>query len=463
MNCCRPSILNLFVIVILALATLATATACSSIVDEPTEPATEARSSLGGDGEPGRTDEPAEPATEARSLFGRDGEPGRTDEPAEPATEARSLFGRGGGFGRTFVDLLELIPDSPDTRASVELNNYELAQEVLEIPAENLNDHDELVTWYSGTQSDSPTPGLLYGPWLSGYNEYGSNNPSIEYLGFRLRDVTQSAIAALRPARLEIMLGEFDPDDVDRRIQSCSECPVSNAASLFIERHGGITFYGWGGDYQMDLGIRFNPPAFDQLGQGGRIAVMPNLGFRTVETPGMRDLIDARQGDARTLAEVDEFRRIAQSLDRAGAYSAFITDDVGHLDFDAFIDGQIALNAASSEEAQRIRAAYDDATLLRPYSAFGVGAGVEGGQQFMVLVLAHDDAESASRNEELLESQLRTGLSVVTPTTWAEVFDIVDIDSRVTGNILTVKVTGFFGSTNWIKWYYNDDTLLLYE
>ena len=257
MNSCRPTILNLFVIVILALATLATVTACSSIVDEPERPSRRDREQ--------RETQPDRSTTTFTVDAGAAAEARAPVEPTEPATERRSLFGRGGGFGRTFVDLLELIPDSPDTRASVELNNYELAQEVLEIPAENLNDHDELVTWYSGTQSDSPTPGLLYGPWLSGYNEYGSNNPSIEYLGFRLRDVTQSAIAALRPARLEIMLGEFDPDDVDRRIQSCSECPVSNAASLFIERHGGITFYGWGGDYQMDLGIRFNPPAFDQL------------------------------------------------------------------------------------------------------------------------------------------------------------------------------------------------------
>ena len=273
-------------------------------------------------------------------------------------------------------------------------------------------------------------------------------------------DVTQSVIAGLHPARLEIIVGQFDPDDVDRRIQSCSECPAAET-----ERHGGVTFYSWGEDFETSLISRFNPPAFDQVGRGGRIAVMPNLVFRTVETPGMRDLIDARQRATSTLSEVDEFRRIAQSLDRAGAYSAFITDDVGPLDFNAWIDGQIALSgyAASSKEAQRVRDAFGRVTLLRPYAAFGVGAGMEGGEKFMVLVLAHDDGESASRNEELLESQLRTGLSVVTPTTWAEVFDIVDIDSRVTGNILTVKVTGFFGSTNWIKWYYNDDTLLLYE
>ena len=179
----------------------------------------------------------------------------------------------------------------------------------------------------------------------------------------------------------------------------------------------------------------------------------------------MRALIDARQGAARSLAEVDEFRSIAQSLDRAGAYSAIITDDVGLLDFDARIEAEISAlgYAASSEEAQRIRAAYGDATLLRPYSAFGVGAGMEGGEQFMVLVLAHDDAESASRNEELLESQLRIGLSVFTGTTWAEIFNIDDIDSRVTGNMLTAKVTGFFGSTRWIDWHYVNDGFLLYE
>ena len=454
MNCCRPSILNLFVIVILALATLATVSACSSIVGEPEEPSRRDREQ--------RETQPDRSTTTFTVDAGAAAEARAPVEPTEPATERRSLFGRGGGSGRTFVDLLELIPDTPDTRASVELNNYEIAQEVIEIPAEDMNDQDYFRVYFAGLidQGDSPPPGLLIGPWLSGFTEFGSHNASNEFFGFRLWDVTQSVIAGLHPARLEIIVGEFDPNDVDRRIQACSDCPAAE-----IERHSDVTFYSWGEDLESNLRSRLNPPAFDQLGRGGRIAVMPHLVYRTVETSGMRDLIDARQGAARTLAEVKEFRRIAQSLDRAGAYSAFITDDVGHLDFDAFIDGQIALSgsAASSEEAQRVRDAFGRVTLLRPYAAFGVGAGMEGGEKFMVLVLAHDDAESASRNEELLESQLRTGLSVVTPTTWAEVFDIVDIDSRVTCNILTVKVTGFFGSTNWIKWYYNDDTLLLYE
>ena len=455
MNCRRPTIPNLFVIVILAVATLATVTACSSIVDEPERPSRRDR-------EQRETQPDRSSGAIVRDTGGAAAKARAPVEPTELATERRSVFGRGGGSGRTFVDLLDLIPDAPDARARVELNNYQLAQEVLEIPVESMNDYNALWSYYGGFAGprDSPGPALLSGPFSSGYSDYSFGNPNIGFFGFHLRDMTQSVITGLHPARLEIMVGEFDPDDVDRRIQACSDCPAAET-----ERHGGVTFYSWGEDVETSLISRFNPPAFDQVGRGGRIAVMPNLVFRTVETPGMRDLIDARQRATSTLSEVDEFRRIAQSLDRAGAYSAFITDDVGPLDFDAWIDGQIALSgyAASSKEALRIQVYDGGATLLQPYLAFGVGAGMHGAEQFMALVLAHDDAESASRNEELLESQLRTGSSVLTGAAWAEIYDIDDIDSRVTGSILTVKVTGSFGAYSWIDWYYNQDTLLLYE
>ena len=62
-------------------------------------------------------------------------------------------------------------------------------------------------------------------------------------------------------------------------IADCAECPEPE-----ILEHAGIEFYSWGEELKLSIDRSLQPPAFDLLGRGSRIAVLDSLVLRTVET-----------------------------------------------------------------------------------------------------------------------------------------------------------------------------------
>lgn len=111
--------------------------------------------------------------------------------------------------------------------------------------------------------------------------------------------------------------GRFDPEATDSALESCSECPRPDR-----KEHGGIPFYAWGEDYKPDLTRSLNPPAFDQLGRGGRIAVQDCYVFRALGTGDMELLTDAHRDDTTSLADVEEFLLLASGMSELGDYTA---------------------------------------------------------------------------------------------------------------------------------------------
>ena len=148
--------------------------------------------------------------------------------------------------------------------------------------------NDELLD-YMGLISDK---GMATGPWISGTTEYATRQiENREHLGFDIRDIEQSVQAEYLPNVLEAVRGRFDPDGTERALDHCTECPDADR-----EEHSGVAFYSWGADLSEDLKKKFQPPAFDYLGRGGRIAVVDSYVFRTLDTERMRSLIEAYLG-----------------------------------------------------------------------------------------------------------------------------------------------------------------------
>ena len=77
-----------------------------------------------------------------------------------------------------------------------------------------------------------------------------------------------------------------------------------------------------------DLPKRLQPPAFDPLGKGGRIAVLDSLVLRTIETEGMRHLIDVHLGNRDSLADDPDMALAVETLDGLGVYSGLLFGDV---------------------------------------------------------------------------------------------------------------------------------------
>ena len=319
---------------------------------------------------------------------------------------ALSLAACGGGTETSgFLELLEVIPDNAQTRGWVQVNDYQRFRETFDIQIPGPEAGEEALMDYLLRPIDMPQ---FFGPFISGYGQFAPQ--ALErrrYLGFDLRDVHRSAEAGVPPNVLEVVQGDFDPNKTALALAACAECEAPEET----ERRG-TKFYSWGEDLVVDVQKILAPPAFDRLGRGGRIAVLDEYVFRTLETGGMEALIDARRGDRSSLAGVDDFRALAAGLDEQNAYSGLLTDMTQSFDetLRDILDG--ADITFSREEQARQRATLEEEPLLRPYEAFATGAGRDNRGQYMVVVLVHSSDRAAQQNVELLRRRIEESQSL---------------------------------------------------
>lgn len=315
-------------------------------------------------------------------------------------------------------------------------------------------DKEELEQYLSDIGAET-NPRIPPGPFISGHGQYAFlqlDRP--RYLAFDIREVDQT-VESLPPNILEVVRGRFDPDATDRALKSCSECPAPDR-----QEQRGVKFYSWGEDRQVDISKQLSPPAFDQMGRGGRIAVLDNFVFRTVETPGMKALIDASRGNRPSLADAEEFRLLAKGMSTLEAYSILLSDmtqDVG-----GNIEQWLSV-IATPEDRLRMIELREDFPILRPYQVFGTGAGRDEAGLYMAVVLVHVNESFATENVELLRARFLEAPSL--PSWEPEPFTgIVDsVESRSDGRLLLAKVRAQNLGSRWITWLYNLYPLLPHE
>ena len=138
----------------------------------------------------------------------------------------------------------------------------------------------------------------------------------------------QSILAGEPPYVLEVASGRIDPEATESSLSRCTECEEPE-----IHEHRGVEFYSWGDDLRPNLDKRLQPPVFDELGRGGRIAVLDSLVLRTLWTQGMRSLIDAYRNNRDSLADDPDLALAAGELQSLGVYSAILFGDVERFTF----------------------------------------------------------------------------------------------------------------------------------
>lgn len=354
-----------------------------------------------------------------------------------------------------FQELLEVIPDTPESRGYTLLNDYQRFRETFDLQLPGPEADDEALMDYLMRPLDMPQ---FNGSFITGY-EGRTAFQAFErrrYLGFDLRDIHRSAEVGLPPEVLEIVQGDFDPEVTGQALAACTECEAPEES----ERHG-IKFYSWGEDLAVDVQKILAPPAFDHLGRGGRIAVLDKYVFRTVETPGMRNLIDTSLGRRDSLADVDEFRLLAAGLDELNAYSGILTDKTQSFDetIKNLLDG--AGSNFTQEEAAQLRRRLESEPLLRPYDAFATGAGRDERGRYMAVVLVHSSKQAAEQNVDLLRRRIEEAQSLWIIQPWSDLIEEMEI--RADGAVLLGKLWGERTATLWIQFVFNRDPLLLHE
>lgn len=367
-----------------------------------------------------------------------------------------------------YEDLLSWIPDSPEARIEVFINDYALARRLFDIPLPGPGDEDEaLEEFYDwmpplGYDPEYPTPVFEFGAtsFFGPINHLQYLRDNLQHLAFDARNLDQSISAGVPPGGIDLEQGRFDPQAVERALEACSEC-----SPFTREEHKGVTYYAWGEDGLIqEPDMQWAPPAFDRLGRGGRIAVFDDYLVRANTTREMHSMIDVMLKESRSLADAEEFRLLAGAMSELGAYVMMLSDDVEAYTLDGLAVQTLGDDASRSDLdaiKQQVSEAVGD-ELLRTYVAYATGAGLDEGGAYMALALVHADPAAAEENVERLRMSIEAGRSLFYGQPWTDSIDVGTSEFSSKGRVLLTKLRGdFFRS--WLSWVHLRDSLIFHE
>jgi hypothetical protein len=361
-----------------------------------------------------------------------------------PADAIRQQVAGDSGFEK----LLRMLPDGENHLRTVYLNDIALAarRAGLQPPARDAD--DAALTAYLQQLRRTGLPG---GGMLSGMDDYPDRAiERREYLALSVANLTHAALISNPPYDVELVLGTFDPGATEAALSACGQCtpPVR-------ETHQNVPFYSWGEDFAQSIRNRFKPPANDQLGRGGRIAVQPDFAYRTLWTEGMHRAVEASQGTIPTLADVTAYRVMAGAASGLGAHALFLTNDTSiQTGF-----GEAILGPLTGDSEDAIKNALDPAYLLRPYLAVALGAGSDEAGPYMTVGLLHPAPELAAENVGRLAERIKNTVSLREQRPWSELWG--DIEARAEGHYLFARVRRLGDDPfAWLAWWTRRDSLL---
>ena len=393
----------------------------------------------------------------------------------DSAGDSKSSFfeAAGGWLGSTkrgsgYEELLGTVPDTPEVRSSVHIDDYALVRSVFDLPDFHLpgpEDNEatlqEFYAWrpplvWEGDGSDPPIFSFGGTSFFGAFPQHRNHIPeNLQYLAFDVRNIDQTITAGPLDDLLDVVRGGFDPRFTGKALESCSACSPPS-----LEKHRGVLFYSWGEDYKFDPTMTNAPPAFDHLGRGGRIAVLDEYVFRAFGTGAMRSLIDTHMNENPSLADVEEFRLLAGGMSQLGAYTMFLSDNVETFRLDGYAALVLADLSPSEWQIEILQARFAEPGPLRPYEAFASGAGTDEHGTYMALVLVHAGGGDAKENVALLRARIERGSSAIYETPWSSEIDKSEIQAE--GRLVLAKLRGAI-SLNPFSWVYRKDNLILYK
>ena len=321
-----------------------------------------------------------------------------------------------------FERLLALVPDTPDSRKAVRMNDIRRAQIAQGIASPGPDATPEDILQFKqdvafGTERPAVFILQLGDGWISGYQrDYGPvANDTKSSLGFDARDIEASVLlgeANQPPQPLsEIVLGEFDASLAPDLLAACEECPPHRFAS-----YQGQEYFTWDGPEAHSLRNRELPPSFDRIGRGGHIVVADDYVFRTLEVPDLERLIDTASASAGNLSNDPQYRAVARLLAEEGAVSAVLTDQsfdvetvIQAIGGESAFEGQEESGQVAPGTVDRIRTAVAESGPLEPFEVLGVGLGRDEAGAFALVALGYADAETAADAASQLRERMEVG------------------------------------------------------
>jgi hypothetical protein len=296
-------------------------------------------------------------------------------------------------------------------------------------------------------------------PFISGM--YPSDENMLESpvreikIGYGPLDIQQSIHATSYPLnstidnmdiiRYEVVKGSFDMAVISQVISSYSSSVDLPQISVLDD----INICSWDGE--MDFGRRFQPPIFDNMGQGRTLAFMPDIIFGSTKATYTYGMIGASRGELNSLADNLQFREIADNLEKIGAMSAVMSETIlSYLQIKQILEDQ---NAPMDKKLTDLFANADrEAPLLGPYKAFAAGLGYDELGLFVVLVLKYESSEMANRDADILKTRLESGRNSK-DVLWKDELDSweVWVDGYAVCARLRGKATGYWDDFLWTE------------
>jgi len=359
----------------------------------------------------------------------------------------------------TFEQILSTIPDTPDTRNEVTINDYARLRKVFNVNAPKVNCSEDEIWQYLTDLSqtnDMTNPGAVYLASPVGiFNNttyLGNSNEAMQNLGFGYSSIDQETSSGTPPATYHILKGQFSLETTQQALalSAKTDPPVTST-------YDGNIVFSWGGDNQINPSKLLTPPAYDQLGRGGRYVVQNDYVFRTNATPEITAILDTQNGKQTSLNDVPEFNLMAKELSAQGIFSTLMTDKTLSVEYVTTI--LKSEEKANALDLNNYIANIAKGTKLLPYQSMAVATGRDDKGLFAMVILVNADAQTATQNVALLKQRINETGSI-TGNPWTSYFTSSSITSH--DRVLTAKFYGAKGSW-WFNWYNNADPLVLCE
>ena len=221
-----------------------------------------------------------------------------------------------------------------------------------------------------------------------------------ETLGFTRSDVDQE-IWAYRTVPMDsyqALSGRFDRGRIETAAKTGPGHELMQTAM-----YAGQQYYGWG-DMSMSLRSNVRP-----IGYGMRLALVDDFVFWTTWDDGMKEMIDACQGKAKSLADLESYQLLAGGLARLDTFTAFFSSESQAQSHIKEVFKDIIADPGEGEGARTRRVMAEliqREVLLQPYQALATGAGVDDKGYYMAVVLLNADEATARGNAAVLEKQV---------------------------------------------------------
>ncbi len=284
--------------------------------------------------------------------------PGCTGETKESATESNR-----------WLELLSIIPANESTLKSAYLQDFTYY-------SEQLQQYPGVTEEYTVTH-----PHDLIG--FKGYDEEEWK----QTLGFTAKDVEQSIYAGVSDKIYEAVRGNFTHEDIDNAAKTG---PMND--QLEIVTYNGYEFYSWGKDYEMNLKQH---SLLRIMGRGHRLGYIDGFACWVLWTDGMKEMIDSHRNNIDSLADIDDYRLMADALEEYNINRAF---------FSSASYSQANIKKVLTDEVYTEALSIN--VYVKPYRALATGSGINEDGYYLMIVLLNPDEETAEQNAVLLEQQI---------------------------------------------------------